>query len=125
MTPEELRRTIEFIVESQARLAAAQEQDREDRIEFQKSAIEFQKSTLEFQKWARDMNLRIMGMIQMQTQTLEIQSRRLDQYEAQDRANEENQRGYYRASEQAAQRRHEELLVRLDRVLDMLTGRLN
>ena len=35
MTPEELNRTIEFIVESQARLAAAQEQDRQDRVEFQ------------------------------------------------------------------------------------------
>ena len=32
MTPEELNRTIEFIVASQARLAAAQEQDRHDRI---------------------------------------------------------------------------------------------
>jgi hypothetical protein len=35
MTPEELNRTIEFIVESQARLVAAQEQDRQDRVEFQ------------------------------------------------------------------------------------------
>ena len=34
MTPEELNR-IEFIVESQARLAAAQEQDRQDRVEFE------------------------------------------------------------------------------------------
>jgi hypothetical protein len=35
MTPEELNRTIEFIVASQARLAAGQEQDRQDRVEFQ------------------------------------------------------------------------------------------
>ena len=34
MTLEELNRTMEFIVASQARLAAAQEQDRLDRIEF-------------------------------------------------------------------------------------------
>ena len=34
MTPEELNR-IEFIVESQARLAAAQEQDRQDRVKFE------------------------------------------------------------------------------------------
>jgi hypothetical protein len=107
MTPEELRRTIEFIVESQARLAAAQEQDHEERIEFQKSAIEFE-------KWAKDVNLRLVGLIQIQAQTLETQSRRLDQYEEQQRA-----------SEQAAQRRHEELLVRVDRILDMLTTRLN
>src|SRR5438067_2375729 len=36
MSPEELNRAMEFITASQARLAAAQEQDRQDRIEFQK-----------------------------------------------------------------------------------------
>jgi hypothetical protein len=35
MTPEELNRKIEFIVDSQARLAAAQEQDRQDRVKFE------------------------------------------------------------------------------------------
>ena len=35
MTPEELNRTIEFIIESQGRLAFAQEQDRERRVELQ------------------------------------------------------------------------------------------
>lgn len=35
MTPEELNRTIEFITASQARLAAAQEQDRRDRVQFE------------------------------------------------------------------------------------------
>ena len=35
MTPEEFNRKIKFIVESQARLAAAQEQGRQDRVEFQ------------------------------------------------------------------------------------------
>jgi hypothetical protein len=35
MTPEERARTIEFIIQSQARLAAAQEQDRLDRIQFE------------------------------------------------------------------------------------------
>ena len=38
MTPEELNRTIEFIIQSQARLAAAQEQDRQDRIQFEEWA---------------------------------------------------------------------------------------
>ena len=32
MTPEELNRTIEFIIASQSRLAAAQEQDRQDKF---------------------------------------------------------------------------------------------
>ena len=35
MSPEELNRTIDFIIQSQARLAIAQEQDRERRIEIQ------------------------------------------------------------------------------------------
>lgn len=35
MTPEELNRKIEFIIESHARLAAAQEQDRRNRIKFE------------------------------------------------------------------------------------------
>ena len=38
MNLEELNRTMEFIVRSQGRLAAAQEQDRLDRIEFQEWA---------------------------------------------------------------------------------------
>jgi hypothetical protein len=100
MTPAELRRTIEFIIESQARLSAAQEQDREERVEFQ--------------KLAKEVNLRVVQLIQIQTQTLETQSRRLDQYERQQQT-----------SEQAAQRRHEEILIRVDRILGMLTDRLN
>jgi hypothetical protein len=36
VTPEELQQSIEFIISSQARLAAAQEQDRQDRIEVEK-----------------------------------------------------------------------------------------
>ena len=35
MTSEELNRTIEFIIQSLARLEAAQEQDRHDRIKFE------------------------------------------------------------------------------------------
>jgi hypothetical protein len=40
MTPEELNRTIEFIIQSQARLAAAQEQDRRDRLEIDQRLIQ-------------------------------------------------------------------------------------
>jgi hypothetical protein len=35
MTPEEMDRKIEFIIESQARLAAAQEQDRQERLNYE------------------------------------------------------------------------------------------
>ena len=57
MTPEELNRTIEFIVESQARLAAAQEQDRQDRVEFQ--------------EWSKGLSAQAIRL-------LDHQSRRLD-----------------------------------------------
>jgi uncharacterized protein YecA (UPF0149 family) len=71
MTPEELNRTIEFIIESQARLAAAQEQDRHDR--------------LKFEAWAKDLFARmdqrdgqLSRMMDRQTQLLDHQSQRMD-----------------------------------------------
>src|SRR5262249_54025027 len=49
MTPEELNRTIEFIVASQARLAAAQEQDRQDRAESQEWSKRMMAKVIELQ----------------------------------------------------------------------------
>ena len=70
MTPE-LKRTIEFIVESQARLAAAQEQDRHDR--------------LEFEKWSKERLDKLDGVVERlaqlsvrQTELLSHQSERMD-----------------------------------------------
>jgi hypothetical protein len=40
MTSEELNRTIEFIIESQARLAAAEERDREDLIDLKRLSVQ-------------------------------------------------------------------------------------
>ena len=57
MTPEELNRTIQFIIQSQARLAAAQEQDRQDRIEFQ--------------EWSKGLSAQMIRL-------LDHQSRRMD-----------------------------------------------
>src|SRR5262249_50417229 len=81
MTPEELNRTIEFIIESLARLTAGQEQDRQDRIEFQ-----------EWSK-ARDVKLearndrlerlitRVVRLQDQQAQLLVHQSERMDRFE--------------------------------------------
>src|SRR5262245_3149863 len=107
MTPEELNRTIEFIVQSQARLAAAQEQDREDRIRDEKESKAFDR--------------RLASLFEMQTHLLESQSKRLDECEKQNRA---------------AQRRHEEsreefrqmmgeIRATLHRIFDKLPDRLN
>ncbi len=64
MTPEELSGTIEFIIASQARLAAAQEQDRQDRIEFQ--------------EWSKGLNARMTQLLVWQSQLLDTQSQRMD-----------------------------------------------
>jgi len=64
MTPEELDKKIEFIIESQARLAAAQEQDRADRIVFQ--------------QWSEGLSNRMARLLEHQSQLLEHQSGRMD-----------------------------------------------
>ena len=64
MTPEELNRTIEFIITSQARLAASQEQDRQDRVEFQ--------------EWSKGLTARVVHLLDWQSQLLNWQSQRLD-----------------------------------------------
>lgn len=47
MTPEELNRTMDFILSSQARLAAAQEQDRQDRVAFERRLADLQRQQAE------------------------------------------------------------------------------
>ena len=57
MTPEELNRTIEFIVQSQARLAAAQEQDREDRTKFE--------------EWSKGITAQVVRLLDHQSQRMD------------------------------------------------------
>ncbi len=64
MIPEELNRTIEFITQSQARLAAAQEQDRLDRVEHE--------------QWARNLIGRLARLSEENAQLLTHQSERMD-----------------------------------------------
>ena len=71
MNPEELNRTIEFVIQSQARLVAAQEQDRQDRVRFE--------------EWAKGLFARMdrreerfLRMLEQQTQLLAVQSQRMD-----------------------------------------------
>ena len=71
MTPEERARTIEFIIQSQARLAAAQEQDRLDRIQFE----EWSKTLLS--QLTRISNQQT-ELLNQQTELLNHQSQRMD-----------------------------------------------
>ena len=112
MTPEELHRTIEFIVESQARLTAAQQLDREDRIEFEK----WSKGLLAQIATDRTLALELLKVqssrLDRSEELLNVQSSRLDRAEREDRA---------------AQERHEQLLreiqVGFNRVMEKLIDR--
>ena len=139
MTPEELNRTMEFIIQSQARLAAAQEQGREERVNFE--------------KWSQALSQRVAHLIETQSRAREIQSRRLDNYEKQQRVAEQaaemreqaaemrersaeqrheeflkflrEMRGWQQEFQTDAQRRHEEVLAWLHRILEKITDRMN
>src|SRR6266850_2017917 len=78
MSPEELNRTIDFIIQSQARLAAAHEQDKE---------------------WAKGLFAQMAAQDQRLGELIEIQSRRLDEYEKEQRI-----------ERRAAEKRHGELI---------------
>lgn len=95
MTSDELNRTIDFIIQSQARLTAAQEQDRADRIKFE--------------EWSKSLFARMDSNHERLGEILAIQSRRLDRAEMEDRA---------------AQKRHEELMLRIDAGLDRIFAKL-
>jgi hypothetical protein len=145
MTPEELNRTIEFIVQSQARLAAGQEQDREDRLAFEKwsknviselalnhqriiELLQNSSGRLErSEELIQSSQQRLEGLeelLQSSQQRLERSEQRLERSE--DRLERSEQR-LERAEreDQAAQKRHEELLremrVGFDRILEKLS----
>jgi hypothetical protein len=118
MLPEELNRTIEFIIQSQARLAAAQEQDREERIKSEKAS--------------KTLDRRLAGVLETLTRLLAEQSGRLDGYERESIAAEKR----HREAQTLAQTRHEEFLAlwekrhqetvaSLRHILEKLTDRPN
>ena len=114
MTPEELNRTMEFIVEHQAKFSAdlgdltayfkqfseRQEQDREDRIKFE--------------NWSKGITTQVVKL-------LEYQSGRLDWNDKE--AREARKRHEELRREMQAQ--HREAMARLDRFLDKLSDKLN
>jgi|ERR1041385_7280255 hypothetical protein len=95
MTPEELNRKMEFIVEVQARTSAT----------LDTMAAE----NAEFKRWAKNIVTQLAADHQRMVELVPIQSERLDQSEQRLRQSE---RRLDRAEreDQAAQKRHEELL---------------
>jgi UDP-N-acetylglucosamine 2-epimerase len=104
MTPEELNRMIEFIIQHQANLEISLDREREERLA---RAAEHEQMT------------RNIGSLQVRVVELtEIQSRRLDRNDEEHRRFENWQRDF----QHEAQRKHEESIARLDRILERLTG---
>lgn len=114
MTSEELNRTIEFIIQSQARLAVVQEQ---------------------YQEWTKGLLGQMATNHQRIIELIDLQSRRMDRNEEALRKTEEAQRKQelfqreflqdFRNEAQESRLRHEEALARLDRILERLTDRKN
>ena len=96
MTPEQLERTIDFIVQSQARLAVAQEEDRE-----------WAKGL--FAQMAAD-RVRMLYLIERHSRQIEHHSQQLDRF---DRFVQETRTW------------QQEALSELDRLLDKLSDRRN
>jgi hypothetical protein len=132
MTPEELNRTIEFIIQSQARLAAAQEQDRTDRLQSEKEFKAFDQ--------------RLASLFEIQVRLLESQTRRLDEAEKRhDEAGKRHEetlkqmreelrefreftkqaRDWQERFEVDVQKKHDETIAWLKHILEKLTDRLN
>jgi hypothetical protein len=71
MTPEELNRTIEFIIQSRARLAAAQEQDRVDRFQAGKERLEAQNERVQAEKELKAFDQRLASLAERLDRMLE------------------------------------------------------
>lgn len=75
MTPEELNRTIEFLIQHQARLSASQDRERDERAAFQ--------------TWAKNISGQLAANDLRMVELIEHQSRRLDENEEAHRRFEE------------------------------------
>jgi hypothetical protein len=110
MNPEELSRTIEFIIQHQAQTAIQMEQ-------FSAQLKEEHEKRIEFQEWSIDLHRRVAEL-------LDHQARRLDWFQQFMRETREWQQAWQTES-QESQKRHEEALAKLDRILDKLSDQPN
>ena len=84
MTPEELDRKIEFIIQSQARLAAAQEQDREDRIKFE--------------EWSKNLDAKVIALTEHQSRRMDRLDKMHDDWKKKDAVFQEDVRDFHNES---------------------------
>ena len=84
MTPEELDRKIELFIQSQARLAAAQEQDREDRIKFE--------------EWSRNLDAKVIALTEHQSRRMDRLDKMHDDWKKKDAVFQEDVRDFHNES---------------------------
>ena len=125
MTPEELNRMIEFIIQHQANLEISLDREREERLaraaEHERRAAAHEERTAAHEQRTdehQQMTRNIASLQARVVELIEIQSRRLDRNDEEHRQFETWQREF----QHEAQRRHEESIARLDRILERLTG---
>ena len=139
MTPEEINRAMEFIVQHQAHLSASLDREQAVREESQREFKESQRKLAALQ-------IQVVEMIRIESERLDRHDEMLRKHEeAQLEAQLEAQRRFdefmretrawqqvwqvwqeqSRTEAREAQKRHEESLARLDRILDRLSGKPN
>ena len=104
MTPEELDRTIDFLVRQQAQFSVDLQRDHEV---LNRGITELQTSMKKLAGMQIEMTLNHRRIAEL----IEIQAERMDQYEK-----------WQRQFQLEAREGHEEALKRLDRILDKLAG---
>jgi len=107
MTPEELNRTVAFIVQSQAQLVVSLEQ---------------------YQEWSKGVLRELAADHHRIVELINLQSHRLDRYDDAMREQEMFQRQFlndFRKEAREARRRHDEALAKLDQILGKLADREN
>ena len=121
MTPEELNRTVEFLIQHQAQFSVRMDQLAEhmDQLTFHvtEGSVRHERDF----EWSKGLLSRIFELAEMQSSRLHLQDRILQQ-------NEEAHRQFWaewRNDAEEARNRHEEALARLDRILEKLTDRKN
>ena len=115
MTPEELQRTIDFIIQQQAQFTADIQREREEREREHQERVREREEITRDQRRTDQAIHRMAEAIQTITQLLVVQSSRLDGQEERLDRQEEEQR--------MARKEHKETIARLDRILDRLLNK--
>ncbi len=139
MTPEEINRAFEFIVQHQAHLSASLDREQAMREESQREFKQSLRESKESQRNLAALQTQVVEMIRIECERLDRHDevlrkhekaqleaqRRFDEFMRETRAWQQVWQAQSRTEAREAQKRHEEALARLDRILDRLSGKPN